>query len=105
MSSTKLKYKVGDKIICRIDGKRILITEHEAPESLKTQSFEIIYIDDKYDSYGVIVDENMIGWLVSNYHIKILKVNEKFNGKRFYELTENNIIGLTPNENKKVKKK
>lgn len=92
-----MKYKVGDIVSCQVEtrksGTKAVVARHleEPLPKLETKLFEIITInivaEDLY-SYVILIADDMLGWTISEWHILHQKVDPKFKGKKFYELTE-----------------
>jgi hypothetical protein len=94
------KYKVKDLVNCqvetRINGTKAIVSKHLPPEELsklEIKQFEIIavqniYPDSTYHMYTIVIDDDMVGWMISEFHIRHQKVDIKFKNKRFWELTE-----------------
>jgi len=56
-------------------------------------NFPIAAIDAFMETYKVIIEQDMPGWDISKFHTKYQEVDEKYLGKRFYDITEALILG------------
>jgi hypothetical protein len=98
-----MKYKIGDRAICkfelRADGtKRILSREPDKTSKIGQDNYLIAAINNDY--YTIIIDDNMIGWNISKFHIKYQNIDDKLLNKKFYDVTEEMILGLAPKKKK-----
>lgn len=94
-----MKYKIGDLIIVvtetRINGRRYIVTDKPAPKSkLLMGSFQIVAKNEVTQTYKIIIDDDMVGWQISQFHVDYENVAKAFNGKKFYDVVENCIVGL-----------
>ena len=90
------KYKVGQSINCEIEirkdkSKRFALNPLEDSEFI-TQSFEIIGMNKQFNTYKILIDDDIVGWYLSQWHVKYEDIDEKFVGKKFYDIDENYII-------------
>lgn len=92
-----MKYKVGDFVSLKIEVKnnsksRILLPTDLVTSEVIEKYFAIISINyiDKY--YMLLIDDDMIGWTINDWHIKYNDIDYKFLGKKFYEVNEQMII-------------
>jgi hypothetical protein len=88
-----MKYKIGDKVICEVevqqDGKRRLLIKDPVKTSKVTkQEFPIIHIDNGTELYTILLDDDMVGWQISQWHVKYWDVAPKYVGKTFYDVPE-----------------
>lgn len=86
-------YKVGDRVICSVENqkdgiKRILIKEPLKDSKVIKKEFVIVHSDEVTQFYTVIVDDDMVGWVISKWHIKYWDIDVKFLNKRFYDVPE-----------------
>lgn len=81
-----MKHKLGDLVSCKVEEKngqkRISVDKGEE------KKFEIILVDKLRSLYTIAIDDDMVGWTVSQWHVKNAKIDEKFVGKKFYDITE-----------------
>lgn len=94
------KYKVKDKVVCQVELRsnniKAIFSRHLLPEEtpkFENRQFEIISIQQTYpgsehNMYTIAIDDDMIGWEISAFHIEHQKVDPKFKGKKFWDLTE-----------------
>ncbi len=93
-----MKYKVGDCVIVNtekpINGqKRILIREPSPESILGSGVYQIVAKDDVLDTYKIIIDDDMLGWQISKFHVEHEGVPVAFKGKKFYDVHESFVIG------------
>lgn len=93
-----MSFKVKDHIICQVETrtngtKAVLSRKVEDKDKLKLESreFEIIATQPAYPGaeekiYTIAIDDNMVGWIIGEFHIEHWKVNPKFKGRRFWDL-------------------
>lgn len=92
-----MKYKVGDKVVVRVEvpkegAKRVLIREPKPDSKIVEKTFTIVIKHELEQSYTIIIDDDMVGWYISVFHVKHNKVDEKYVGKKFYDVTEEFIL-------------
>lgn len=92
-----MKYSVGDVIDCDVEilenGKKKICTPETSDEAkIELMSFEIVYVDEIMKTYKIIIDDNMSGWIIGKFAVKYEEVDEKFLGKKFYDLPESWVI-------------
>jgi hypothetical protein len=92
-----MKYKVGDQVVVEVEvqknGTKRIVNREALPDSkIIEKIFPIAAFDETDQSYKIIVDEDIVGWTVSQFHIKHMKVNEKYLNKKFYDLAEQFIV-------------
>lgn len=94
-----MKYKVADKVICRVknkDGfKRIQLS---APSEEKTEKITCkvlrvykLYPEAPSDQLMILLPDDVVGWMISQFHVANFGVGEHLIGKKFYELSENDV--------------
>ena len=72
-----MKYKVGDVVVCKTailpSGlKRILIQEPQEDWKVGNGSFQIAAIHSLTESYSLIIEDDMLGWVVGEFQIQHL---------------------------------
>lgn len=97
MSHTYMKYKIGDMVWVqteiRKNGKKYVLTRFPEDENkLEKAKFQIIGVDPMMESYRLVIDDEMIGWEISNFHIEYENVPKGFKGKKFWDITESYIL-------------
>jgi len=111
-----MKYNIGDFITCQVEtrknGKKSIfyrvLNKDETP-NLSQEKFEVIGIqyyhdDPNYPTYKLVIPDDYIGWKVGKFHMEYQEINEKWLGKKFYEITNEFIINEEKFEEKEVKK-
>lgn len=93
-----MKYRIGDlvRIVVetRKNGRRYIVLDIPAPNSkLITAAFQIVAKNELTQTYKIIIDDDMIGWIISQFHIDHENIPKVFNGKRFYDIPESIILG------------
>jgi hypothetical protein len=95
-----IKYKVKDIVLCQVEirknGDKAILSRILGPEEqikLESQQFEIIainqiYPESLYHMHTILVEDNMIGWIIGKFHTQHYKINQSFYGKKFWDLTE-----------------
>lgn len=94
------KYKVKEQVMCRVETranntKAIFsryLTADENPK-LEDRQFEVIAVKkfcpgSEYHMYTIVIDDDMVGWEIGEFHIQYQKINSKFKGRKFWDLTE-----------------
>ena len=67
--------------------KKVVPSDYDGEFTIK--SFLILRTPKHYDpSYMLLIDDDMVGWNVSDFHIIHMDVDEKYKGKRFYDVSE-----------------
>lgn len=94
-----MKYSVHDFILASVeitkDGrKRFLIGKLKEGSTVEVMDFEIVAIDESSQTYKLIT-EDIDGWIISKFHLKHQDVDEKYLGRRFYDLSESLVLGKT----------
>lgn len=85
--------KLGDKLSYQVETKSngfkwLTNSLPEKDSSVEIKEFIIIAVDKKHESYYVLLDDDMVGHIISKFHIKHYGVDEKFLGKKFLEIKE-----------------
>ena len=92
-----MKYKIGDMVRCAVEifsnGKRKLsIVEPKKDSQIEIMSFPIVYVDNTMQLYKIIIEPDMTGWEISQFHINHYDIDPKFIGKKFYDITESLVV-------------
>ena len=93
-----MKYKIGDCVIVNtekpINGqKRILIREPSPESVLGNGVYQVVAKNEMFATYKIIIDDDMVGWQISSFHIEHEGVPVAFKGRKFYDVHENFVIG------------
>lgn len=85
--------KLGDKLSYQVETKSngfkwLTNSLPEKDSSVEIKEFIIIAVDKKHESYYVLLDDDMVGHIISKFHTKHYGVDEKFLGKKFLEIKE-----------------
>lgn len=88
-----MKYKVKDKISIGVKTdeaglKRLSVDK----ESKSKQTFLIVSISEVMQTYMIVIDDDMVGWNLSEWHIKNYKLDSALLGKKFYDITDHYVI-------------
>lgn len=82
----KSKFKIGQKVKLPTKTKdgvtRVCYSDPTDPQ-IQMRQFQIIGKNDYYDEFLVKVDPEMIGFLISNFHIEYCDVSKEHLGARF----------------------
>lgn len=94
-----MKYHVGDlvKVVVetRKNNRRYIVIDMPVSDSkLITAVFQVVAKIELTQSYKIIVDDDITGWTISQFHIDHEGIPKAFNGKRFYDIPESAIIGI-----------
>ncbi len=97
-SEKKMKYKVGDLVSVNVEvdknkKRRLSIREPQPDSKIEIMNFPIVATDPSMETYKIIIEQDMPGWDISRFHTKYQEVDEKYLGKRFYDITEALILG------------
>lgn len=92
-----MKYKVGDKVVVKVEvpkkgWKRILIKEPRLNSEIISKTFPIATISEYLQTYTIIIDDDMLGWIIDGFHIVHCGVDRKFLGKKFYDIVDDLIL-------------
>ena len=63
--------------------KRVYYPENEQ-DQVEMNEFSIIGKNDSYSEYLVLLDSDMLGYTVSNFHILHSEVDSKYKGSKFW---------------------
>lgn len=88
-----MKYKIGDQVVVQIEipkegAKRILVRDPKPDSKIVEKVCPIVMKNEIEQSYSIITDDDIIGWVINSFHIKYNHVNEKYLNKKFYDVTE-----------------
>jgi hypothetical protein len=92
-----MKYKIGDKVSCQTEtkangSKKLLIGDPSQGSKVGKGTFLIVAKDEAFQTYKIIIDDDMIGWSISSWHISNMRLDNKLLGKKFYDVQEELII-------------
>lgn len=92
-----MKYHVGDMVTLNTEvrpggGKYILSREPQEDCPLGNGSFQIVSRDEVLQTYKIIIDDDMVGWTISEFHIQHQGVASAFKYKKFWDVTEEYIV-------------
>jgi ribosomal protein S19 len=92
-----MKYKVGDKVVVKVElqksgTKRVLIREPLPDSKIVEKAFPIVMLHQMEQSYTIIIDDDMLGWQISEFHVKHNKVDKSLIGKKFYDVVDDWIV-------------
>jgi hypothetical protein len=93
-----VKYKIGDRIKVNTEippggQKRILIREPSPDSILGNGSYQVVAKNDIMQTYKIIIDDDMLGWYISAFHVEHEKVPVAFKGRKFYDIHLNFVLG------------
>ena len=71
--------------------KRVYYPEHEQ-DQVEINNFTIIGKNDSYLEYLVLLDPDMLGYVVSEFHILNSEVNSKYKNNKFWYVTYHTLI-------------
>lgn len=67
--------------------KKLVPSNYDGDYEIK--SYIILRKPQPYDPcYMILVDADMIGWTVSNFHVLHMEVDEKYVGNKFFDVNE-----------------
>jgi hypothetical protein len=81
--------KIGDKVSIKtaLINKYLKVVPWDYEGTLdKTLEFEIVGKFDFYQSFLIIVPDNITGWLLNNFHVEFCDVDKAHLGKKFNEI-------------------
>jgi hypothetical protein len=85
------KFKVGQTInlptAFRGKYKRVHYPESEQ-DQVEVFKFDIIGKNDSYSEYLILLDPDMLGYSISDFHILHSEVDEKHKGSKFWYVSE-----------------
>lgn len=92
-----MKYRVGDMLVVntevRPNGRRYVLVREPTPEAeLGHGVFQVVAKDEVMMTYKIILDDDMVGWQISQFHIEHERVPKAFKGKKFWDLHEDFIV-------------
>lgn len=85
-----MKYKVGDKLKLKIVKNKLYLKKEKIDKYLE-EEFLIIAIDNRLKYYTLLIHDHMVGWIINEFHILHYGVDQKFFGKRFYDVFESQL--------------
>ena len=88
-----MKYKVGDTVSVAIeilDGKKKLLGLRNLAQGsvLEIKDYPIVSINEFQGTYKLIIDDDVQGWIISKFHVQYEHVDNKYLGKKFYDVVE-----------------
>lgn len=88
-----MKYKIKTRVVVKVEvpfsgNSKILTKEPAVDSKVIEKEFIIVAVNEQCQLYTIIIDDNMNGWIISQFHIKHCNVNPKYLGKKFYDITE-----------------
>ena len=92
-----MKYKVGDQVLVRVANQKsgyvkVVICEPLKDSKITEKAFTIVYVNPRDETYMINIDDNMLGWYISEWHVKFYYVDKKYLGTKFVDITESMII-------------
>lgn len=98
-----MKYKIGDRITCNTETppggqKRILMREPSPDSILGSGSYQVVAKNELMNTYKIIIDDDMVGWQVSTFHVEYERVPAAFKGRKFYDVHASFVIGENEDE-------
>jgi hypothetical protein len=93
-----MKYKIDDLVSVNVETdknkkKRLSIREPQPDSKIEVMNFPIVAIDSFMQTYKIIIEQDMSGWNISRFHVKYQGIDDKFLGKRFYDIPETLVLG------------
>ena len=95
--------KIGDQVSCYIDIHKSGRKSISAIKTDQQEKFEIIGIypcfsGSDHDYYSVLLPDDYLGWKIDKFNILFQKVDEKYLGKIFYDITTAYFVEEEKNE-------
>jgi hypothetical protein len=92
-----MKYAVNDWVMCKVENfsnkkRKLCLASPKKDSTIEILSFLIVAIDKNMETYKLIIDHDMIGWEINQFHIKRQNVDPKHLGKRFYDVIDDFVI-------------
>ncbi len=93
-----MQYKVGDWVMCKVEifadkkKKLCLFSSPQKDSTIELMSFPIVAIDKNAETYKIVIESDMSGWDISQFHIKCQNVDKKYLGKKFYDISEISVL-------------
>lgn len=84
-------------VTCRIETrpngrKYVLAREPDSKSILSHGEFEIIIVHSKLETYTIVLPDDFVGWVIDTFDLNHYHVDNKFFGKRFWDITEEFIL-------------
>ncbi|CAB4196809.1 hypothetical protein UFOVP1290_329 [uncultured Caudovirales phage] len=91
-----MQYKIGDHVSINVEYeksgiKRILSRQPLKGSTIIVKIFPIVMLNHLEETYSIMIDDDMIGWTISNFHVENNGADKKFVGKKFYDVTDDMI--------------
>lgn len=98
-----MKYQIGDIVSCNVEifknnKRKLSMTPLQKDSTIEVINFPIIAVDEFLKNYKIIIEPDMSGWIISKFHTKYQNIDEKFLGKKFYDIPESIIINSVKNK-------
>lgn len=95
------KYKIGDKVLCRVRPKKRVVFDDPYGEGYLLESRPFLIIGDGTDgSYIVLIeDKTLASWPIGAHHLKDHHIDSTFKGKNAYNVFSEAIGGIAPRIN------
>lgn len=96
-----IRYKVGDVVACeievRLSGYKYVLSRYIKDESeLEIREFQIIRVHYVFEgaapTYTILISDDLVGWMISQFHVENFLIASAHKNKKFWELTEEFII-------------
>lgn len=97
-----MTYKVGDCVVCEVEttknnNKKVIIHNGEISSEIEEANFTIIkayfpFEGAKQKTYMILLPNDYVGWVVSQFHVKYMDVAACFLDQKFWEVTEEFIL-------------
>lgn len=119
-----MQYKIGDHVSVNVEYeksgiKRILSRQPLKDSTVIAKLFPIVMLNHLEETYSIMIDDDMIGWFISKFHVENNGADKKLIGKKFYDVTDDMIsftkdplkkkviseIDIKPKTKKKIQKK
>lgn len=93
-----MKYSVGDQIICNVEifkngTKKLSVLAPKKDSEIETYYFTIVAVDENLELYKIIIPDDLVGWIISKFHIEHQHVDKEYYGKKFYDISESLTLG------------
>jgi|SRR6185436_13178598 len=93
-----MKYHINDVVKVNVESikdkqKRISI-KPQKNSVLEEMNFTIIDVNERLQSYRILIHQDMVGWIISKFHTKHYNVSPELIGRKFYDIPESLILGL-----------
>lgn len=86
--------KIGDFVSCWVKSnpKSISLIKTEIQNKFEIISLRPIYYESEYNLYMILLPDDFLGWQINKFHIQHQGVDEKFLGKKFYEIADGSLV-------------